>query len=283
MTSHDEFVKICESASLGKAPAEDLAKLERHVLECSSCWQLYHEDVRVAAHEFAAAAQNPKLSLKEAKDCLDSDLFVRRWFDRAEREGIAFSEEVRRLDGRRKRTPSPFSPPLLWKHFAAPMAIAGLLLLVLSTGYLHRKNPVNGPGRDSTSQTPSPVQSAKREMDVEAKNQSLMSEIDRLHRELADAENRLRVSEISDQKAIVEERKEFDAQRDVLQTQAAQLRTQLLQGQRELAQLQSIASNSQREADEQRKRAGANFGMARHPVLQRKKLYGVRKISRRSR
>ena len=100
--AHEEFEKICASASLGKATAEDLVRLERHVLVCSSCWQAYHDDVSAAAYEFAAVAQDPTLSPKEAKECLDSELFMRRWFDRAEREGIAFSEEVRRPADRRR-------------------------------------------------------------------------------------------------------------------------------------------------------------------------------------
>ena len=95
---HDEFEEICASASLGKATAEDLARLERHVLVCSSCRQAYHNYVSAAACEFAAVVQDPKLTPREAKESLYSDLFMQRWFDRAEREGLWFSEEARRQE-----------------------------------------------------------------------------------------------------------------------------------------------------------------------------------------
>jgi hypothetical protein len=256
VAKHEEFEKICASASLGKATVEDLAKLERHVLGCSSCWQAYHDDVSAAAYEFAAVAQDPTISPKEARECLDSELFMRRWFDRAEREGIAFSEEVRRPVDRRRRTPLFLTPGLAWKEYAIPAAAAAVVVLALSTTYLRWQSTPNGSGRGSGSQALTSAQIAKRAAELESANQTLKVQVDRLHRELADATDRLHANETNGQKAMAQERRDFAAERDLLQTQAHQLQGQLLAGQNELAQLESAAAIGQRDAEEQRKRAG---------------------------
>jgi hypothetical protein len=253
---HEDFENICAAASLGKATPQDLLRLEQHVLVCASCRQAYHDDVSAAAYEFAALAPDPKLSLKEAKECLDSELFMRRWFDRAQREGIEFSEEVRRPGGGRLRTPLLLSPGLLWREYATPMAAAVLVVLALSTGYLYWKTSSSGVTRDRGSHGVSSVQSAMRATELESANQALMLKIDRLNRELADATDKLSASEASGKKAMAQERKDLTAERELLRAQSLRLQNQLLAGQNELFQLQTLAANDQKDADEQRKRAG---------------------------
>ena len=256
---HDFFEKICAAASLGKASPEDLVKLERHVVDCPSCWQAYHEYVSAAAFEFASVTQDIRLSSNDAKECLDSDLFIRRWFDRAEREGIAFSKEVRRPISRDKRTQWLLSPILIWREYATPLVYATLVVLALSTGYMYwesTKNTAVGVGRNSGSQDASASSLAMRAMELTAANQTLKVEIDRLNLELADAEHRLSTTEASSQNAIVQEHRDFSAQRDLMQLQALQLQTQLQTSRNELSKLQSLADDRQEEAEEQRKRAG---------------------------
>lgn len=256
MEKHDAFEKICAAASLGKATPDDLMRLERHVVDCPSCWQAYHEYVSAAAFKFASVTQDLRLSSNDAKECLDSDLFVLRWFDRAEREGIAFSKEVRRPVSREKRT---LSPSRIWREYATAMVYATLVVLTLSTGYMYwksTKSTLMGVGRDSGSQDASAPQIAKRAMELTAANQTLRTEIDRLNRELADAEHRLSTSETSGQDAIVQEQRDFAAQRGRMQLQELQLQTQLQTSRDELSKLQSLAGDRQEEAEEQRKRAG---------------------------
>jgi hypothetical protein len=253
---HDEFEEICASASLGKATAEDLARLEGHVLVCSSCWQAYHNYVSAAACEFAAVVQDPKLTAREAKECLDSELFMQRWFDRAEREGLSFSEEARRPDLRRQRSASILSSTLLLKQYAMPLAAAALVVLSLSTGYLYWKSPSNSMSRDRESESTSLAQIANHAKDLEVTNETLKQDIDRLDRELADAEARLVATRASGQKEMEQARKDFASQHDALQVQAIQLQAQLLQGQKELANLQSTAAEEQKEAEEERRRTG---------------------------
>jgi hypothetical protein len=251
--THADFEKICAAASLGKATAEDLLKLERHVSVCSSCWRAYHDDVSAAAYEFAALAPDPKLSHREAKECLDSELFMRRWFARAEREGIAFSDAVRRPAGTSPPTSSLWSPGLLWKEYATPMVAGVFVVLALTTGYLYRDTLLNGLRRNLPSHGASSAQIALRDTELQAHNQSLRGQIERLNRELAEAGDRLRASESSDQKAKARERKDFAAERDLLRAQTLQLQEQLLARKNELAQW---AANGQREAEEQHKRTG---------------------------
>lgn len=256
MEKHDAFEKICAAASLGKATPDDLVRLERHVVDCPSCWQAYHEYVSAAAFEFASVTQDLRLSSNDAKECLDSDLFIRRWFDRAEREGIAFSKEVRRPVSREKRT---LSPSQIWREYATAMVYATLVVLTFSTGYMYwksTKSTLMSVGRDSGAQDASAPLIAKRAMELMAANQTLRAEIDHLNLELADAEHRLSTSETSGQDAIVQEQRDFAAQRDRMQLQELQLQTQLQTSRNELSKLQSLAGDRQEEAEEQRKRAG---------------------------
>lgn len=249
---HDDFETICAAASVGKATAQDLAKLERHTAECASCWQAYHDCVSVAALEFARAEKDAKLSSKEARECLDSDLFARRFFDRAEREGIVFSQQVPR-GAERQPSPRSFSPALVWKRCAMPFAAAAILAVALSAGYLYRNYPSLELARTGNAQGPR-ARSASSATELMAANDLLRMEIDRLSRERAAAEERLRTSESSAQKERSQERKDFFAERAYLQTQLFQLQTRLLQGQRDLDQLRSQATAALRSADEQRER-----------------------------
>ena len=256
---HEVFEKICASASLGKATPEDLVKLERHVVDCPSCWQAYHEYVSTAALEFASVTHDLKLSSNDAKECLDSDLFIRRWFDRAEREGIAFSKEVRHPVSREKRARFPLSPSVIWREYATTLVYATLVVLALSTGYLYwgsTKSTLIGLERDPGSQDASAPQIAKRAMELTVANQRLRAEIDGLNQKLADAEHRISTSEASGQNAIDQEQRDFAAQRDQMQLQSLQLQSQLETSRIELSKLQSLAGSRQTEAEEQRKRAG---------------------------
>ena len=253
---HDEFEEICASASLGKATAEDLARLERHVLVCSSCRQAYHNYVSAAACEFAAVVQDPKLTPREAKESLYSDLFMQRWFDRAEREGLSFSEEARRQEVPRQRPASIFSSTLVLKQYAMPLAAGALVVLSLSTGYLYWKSPSNSMLRDRESESASLAKIASHAKDLQVTNETLKQDIDRLNRELADTEVRLGAARASGQKEMDQARKEFASQHDALQAQAIQLQAQLLQGQKELANLQSTVAEEQKKMEEERKRTG---------------------------
>ena len=125
MLTHDDFEEICAAASIGQATDEELAQLEQHAAECTRCRQTYFDCLNVAAQQFARAKQNPTLSAKEMEECIDSDLFVRRFLDRAEREGITFSCEVGKAVKPPARIPFKFSPTV-WRRLPQAAIAASL-------------------------------------------------------------------------------------------------------------------------------------------------------------
>lgn len=137
-----------------------------------------------------------------------------------------------------------------------PWAVSALMMLFVSTCYLYWKSSPNGMSRDRGSESASLAQIANHAKDLEANNDVLKKNIDRLDQELADTESSLRATKANGQKEMEQARNEFDSQRDTLQTRAVQLQAQLLQSQNELAQFQSAALNGQKVAEEERKRAG---------------------------
>src|SRR5208282_3367563 len=88
---HEQFEEICAAAAIGQASPEELAELERHASECDACRQDYAECLGMAARQFAAAERHLELSQQEATSCLNSEMLTKRFFERAEREGIVFS------------------------------------------------------------------------------------------------------------------------------------------------------------------------------------------------
>jgi hypothetical protein len=255
LLKHEHFEELCAAASVGQATAEELAELEQHASDCYFCRQAYLDYVSIAAHEFVAALHSPALSLEEAQECLDSELFTRRFFDRAEREGIVFSEQVERENNRHHPIPFSFSVLLSFRPHAKAMAVAALVILTISTGYMYRKGLLNSRRFESVFQGSAASEPAvsvtplsKRVADPTDANQSLEAEIGRVSGELAKANNQLIASE-TDQKSIAQDRKKFASDRDTLEAQLLQLR-------RELARSQAMVSGAQQEAEIQRKHAG---------------------------
>ena len=253
MMTHDHFEELCAAASVGQATGEELAQVERHVLECFSCWQAYHDYVSIAAHEFVAADMNTSLSLTEARECLDSELFARRFFVRAEREGIVFSGEV----AHDMNSPAiiQFSPRRNWKEYARPMAIAAMVLLALLTGYSNRSLRLRLWSRGQgfavvpgTSDLPVLVES----------NRKLSLQVSRLHEELANAQslgaelanakNLLLAKEKDDQLTFSQTRGKVLAERERSDALLAQV-------EKDLARSEIAATNALREANGQRKHA----------------------------
>jgi hypothetical protein len=254
LLKHEHFEELCAAASVGQATPEELAELEQHASDCYFCRQAYLDYVSIAAHEFVAAEHSPALSLREAQECLDSELFTRRFFNRAQREGIVFSDQVDR-ESNLHSIPFSFSPLLSFKSHTRAMIAAALLILTLSTGYLYREGLLNSlrvelesRGVAAPGLAAPDVPLLKRVADLTRANQSLEAELGLVSAKLAEATNQLAAS-VTDQKSTAQERKRFAYDRDTLEAQ-------LLQVRRELAKSQSIVAGAQQEAEMQRKRAG---------------------------
>src|ERR1700734_1051284 len=90
---HERYRELCAAASIGQAAPEELLELEQHASECEACGQAYFDYLNLAAQQFATAENDPGLTPQRAQESLNSELFTRRFFERAEREGIQFSSD----------------------------------------------------------------------------------------------------------------------------------------------------------------------------------------------
>ena len=134
MVKHEHFEELCAAASIGQASGEELRALEQHAEECRGCRQAYSDYLNVASQAFAAAKQAPALSARDFEESLNSELFARRFFDRAKREGIVFSREVDNNVKSLGPVPVLRSRKLLWQKLEIAAAAAAVFAVV-STGY----------------------------------------------------------------------------------------------------------------------------------------------------
>lgn len=248
MANHEHFREICAAASIGQATPEELFELEQHVAECEQCQQAYFYDLNLAAEQFAAASDNPSLSSRDAKESLNSKLFVRRFFERAEKEGIQFSPDV----GQEVRRLAPVARPLprqmAWRFPGRAIAALVLLGFGMSIGYFHGKGSAD---RDLASMDAKKDRATKAALgfdqdisELTAANAMLELETRRLKAELAKTGERLRTAQ-----AETHLRSE---DRDRLASDSVALKAQLKNLEEDLAQSQALVASAQKEATEYR-------------------------------
>lgn len=253
MVKHERFEELCAAASIGQATAQELAALERHAEECDGCRQAYFDYLDVASQTFAAAKQAPALSARDFEESLNSELFARRFFDRAKREGIVFSREV---DGYVKPLwPVPVlrSANTLWQRKA--IAAAAVFAVAASGGYLywdHSLKATESISDQSRNNAPSTVAPATA-LDVRMRaligaNSDLRLQIDRLSADLLKTNDQL-LATATDLKATSQDRQKLASDRDALQAK-------LGEAQREVDKFESMAASAQQEATAQKAYAG---------------------------
>jgi hypothetical protein len=254
MLRHEHFEEICAAASVGQATGEELIEFEQHASECAQCTQLYFNYLKVAAQQFVNAKQDPTISPQEIEECIDSDLFVRRFLDRAEREGITFSPDVDETVKIPAPIPFAFSRIAWWSMPAAALAAIVLFAVAASAGYWYWKSPTNGALRARESQrsqvpkTHAHVANADpRIAELTDANLKLQAEIEQLKGELRNTNEQLVASE-ADLKSTYQDRRMLALGRDALEAR-------LEAAQKELATSQGLAANAQQEAAAQRQRA----------------------------
>jgi hypothetical protein len=242
---HEEYRELCAAAGIGEATPEELLELERHTSECEACSQVYFDYLNLAARQFATGNRNPSLSPHEVQRCLDSQLFSRRFFERAEREGLQFSsdvgQEVRRLAPSSRPSPRRQS----WPAVARAIAAVVLIGLTLSASYFYRKGWFTRTQPNLQTISRDPVASLhQRIVELTAANVKLQVEIDRLTAELMKANNQLNATE-TNLNTTSQDRQKLVVDRDALQSQLKNV-------QDALAQSQVVAANTQQEAAKQR-------------------------------
>ena len=251
MPMHEHYRELCAAASIGQATPEELYELERHAAECDACGRAYFDYLNLAAQQFAAADKNPGLSPREAQKSLDSELFTRRFFERAEREGIRFSVDVGREVRQITPTSDPASSSPLWRASLKAIAAVVLLGLTVAFSYLYgKKAQMNAPAglqAKSSDKDGSPnlvVGLDHRISNLAATNSSLQVEIDHLKTELDKATEQLRLTE-GKLNSTSEDRQKLASDRDALETR--------LKGvQDALSQSQALTANAQQLAMKQR-------------------------------
>lgn len=251
---HDGYREICAAASIGQATPEELFKLEEHVAQCETCRRTYFDYLGLAARQYAVTNQNPALCSDEAKESLNSELFIRRFFARAEKEGIRFSADVDQETRQLSPIPLSRSRGIPWGLPARAVAAVVLFGFALSAGYFYGRRSSDRTSADLQPQNRNNVGSTISAVDIEeriaeltATNGRLKAEIDRLKSAVGKASEQLRVKE-NDLSASSEDREK-------LEVNQAALEAQLNAVQEVLSQSQALATSAQQQATKQRDHA----------------------------
>jgi len=195
---HEHFEELCSAASIGQATAEELAQLEQHTSECDACRQAYFDYLNVASQEFAAPRQAPSLSGRDLEEALNSELFTRRFFDRAKREGIVFSSEVDKNTKIAAPVRALPSKRLFRPGWAAAIAAGVILAVVGSSSYFNWSRRFDK-RKDTSAAIPNSIGSGpptmtaldRRIQELSAVNSDLKLQIERLSTELRKKDEQL--------------------------------------------------------------------------------------------
>jgi hypothetical protein len=248
---HEHFEELCAAASIGQATAEELAQLEQHTSECAACRQAYFDYLNVASQEFAAPRQAPSLSGRDLEEALNSELFTRRFFDRAKREGIVFSHDVDK--NTKVAAPVGALPPrrLFRPGWAVVVAAAAVLAVIGFSSYFHwSRGSENSQGtsaampKSNMSEPPTTTALDRRIQELTAANSNLRLQIERLSTELRKKDEQLIGAE-TNLKTTSQDRRNIVLDRDALQ---AKLDSAL----RELGKTESLVATAQQEASAQK-------------------------------
>jgi hypothetical protein len=248
VTVHEHYREICAAASIGQATPEELFEFEQHAAECEACQQVYFDYLNVAAAQYAEANQKPVLTSERAQESLNSELFTRRFFERAEREGIQFSkdvgEEVENL------TPLPRTSPrhIAWRFPVGAIAAALLFGIGVSGGYFYGKRSEQRAIEVKNARVASPVAAIDGHLaELTAANARLQAEISRLKSELSKAGEGLKATQTNLRSTATD--------REKLETDRVTLEGQLQAAQQQLAQSETLLASARQEATKHDARA----------------------------
>jgi hypothetical protein len=224
---HEHFEDICAAAAIGQASPAELAEFERHADQCDDCRQGYVEYLDLAARQFAAAEKHPELSAVEAESCLNSERFAQRFFERAQREGITFSQVVAKDSREAPAVSLWFRRRPTWKTPAFATAAAALLIFFAVYFLNNGAIDLNRTSVDVQHQTSSsPDGLNQRLADLKTANLNLESQFKELANDLKDADTRLSQADV-DLKSTIQDRNRLSADRDRLAAQFQELQKKL--------------------------------------------------------
>lgn len=240
MTVHEHYREICAAASIGQATPKELFEFEQHAAECEACQQVYFDYLNLAGTQYAEANQKPVLTSERAQESLNSELFTRRFFERAEREGIQFSkavgEEVEHLT-----PPRPMPRRSAWRLPLGAIAAVLLVSVALSGGYFYGKRSEQRPvERQNVGVASPPIAIDGHITELTAANAKLETEISRLKSELAKAGEGLKATQTNLRSTATD--------REKLESDRVALEGQLQAAQQQLAQSQTLLVSAQQDA-----------------------------------
>jgi hypothetical protein len=252
VTVHEHYREICAAASIGQATPEELFELEQHATDCEACQQAYFDYLNLAGAQYAEANQKPVLASERAQESLNSELFTRRFFERAEREGIQFSEDVGQEVKQLGPVPQRLPRRMSWRIAVKAIAATLLVSAGLSGGYFYGKRSEKRDLEATNTYTASPANGAigldQRVAQLTATNAKLETEIGRLRAELAKSTESLKVTQTNLDST--------SENREKLASDQAALESQLHSVEQALAQSQVLLANAQQEAAKHDARAG---------------------------
>jgi myosin heavy subunit len=253
VSTHEHFREICAAATIGQATGEELYELEQHAEGCESCRQAYFDYLNLAAERYASASQNPSLSAQTAEASLDSELFTQRFFERAEREGIPFSEavgrEVRQITPRGQTNRSRIA----WRGPLEAIAAVMLLGFSLSGAYFYGKQSEKqnvGTRPTSLGDEIGAIASLDRQIaELTTTNTKLELEVGQLKAALSKAEGQFETAQ-RDLHVTSEDREKLAAARAALETQLATAQNALAESQALVVSVQADARKHQEHASD---------------------------------
>ena len=251
MVKHEHFEELCAAASIGQASAEELFELEQHATNCEACQQKYWDYLNLSAQQFAERQDTPRLSSREAEECLNSELFTRRFFERADKEGIVFSQDVR--EEARKLVPQPEVLPRnpWWPKPALALAASIAIAAMISAAYFYGKGSFQAGLRPAPTQPNSsvpldaPVLALNQRIaELTAVNLKLQTQMDDLKAELRKANSHLNGSD-DELKSASQNRQQLEAQRDALDARVQNLQQELTDSQTAIGKAQQESTKLQ--------------------------------------
>lgn len=242
MLRHEHYQEICAAASIGQATGHELAELNEHLAVCQDCQHRYSDFIEIQAGQYALRTDEPQMDATETLGCIDSPLLRKRFLERAELEGITFSQiEIEEPEGMSSAGLSSRRSP----RFAMQIAAA---LILLSFGILLGRHVANsGTTRVSTADTrlnAQPVASKDLQAlmakvsELESKNEGLMADLNASHANFARISSRVAELEASNAKSD-EERLHLSSTIKARQETIASLEDQLNQAKAGAAELRA--------------------------------------------
>ena len=252
MLRHEYFQELCAAASAGQASPDELIELEQHARECVECRNYYSEYLQIAAQHYSAAGRVPELSLEQAKECINSSLFERRFFDLARREGIPFSAEVDR-DIRNAPNAVRFVRRPQWRWIGGAIAAALFIGALLPSAYHLGKNAgLSTAAPQPKAELPDQRISAlnQRIAELTTANAQMTTEIEVISKRLQSTSEELNGKDISlqknakEQQQLILDRDSLEEQLVVVQSKLADSQAQVLAAQLELSRFRNASEDA---------------------------------------